>query len=699
MAIIASGQITLTDLNDAKSLLAYVGSNVAKTQIYNPADNTFTPNWTGTNAVLTPELYVSGVATNIMSQAKSVTWYANGVAITSGTGGYTIAGTNPKALTIAQNKLSDTTPSIKYLCEIVWTDTDVDADITVKADIEMSYIKGGTAVVTATLSNDSATVPTDATGTAATGVYTSTGTEVHVYEGATELTYDGVGTSNGTYKVTATGTGITPNATPVDSGLYATYGVASNMTTDTASISFAIVGKRMDGTAISITRVQTFAKAKTGGAGTTPTAYWINGLPSAIKKATSAAGVITFSPTNFAITSRSQTGTGTPAVYSGRFKVYTANTAINASTNWGTAVYTSAANESTYTYPATGSFATDITGIKVELYLAGGTTTLVDDQIIPVVEDGSNAITVNVWTPNGNMVRNSTGSVTAQADIYNGGTAVSASAYKWYIQDPVATAVSGGDADGGAGWRLMPNDGTAPGAVATFPAGSAGGTLPAGNYYVKYTWITPSGETVASGEATKTGQVANNTLVIQVPAFTGGVVGAKVYVGTATGVVKYQGTISTSNGTLTINAPIKTNTAAPPVAYTGVTGVATATITIPASSILGSESFKSVATYNSVKYSGVATVTDVSDPVQVAVLGVDTFKNGQGSTTLTAKLVRSGVEIDAAGTDYTYTWSLYDENLVKDTAWNTTGSKTGKTITVNATDINVRGSIVCEVSQ
>ena len=88
-------------------------------------------------------------------------------------------------------------------------------------------------------------------------------------------------------------------------------------------------------------------------------------------------------------------------------------------------------------------------------------------------------------------------------------------------------------------------------------------------------------------------------------------------------------------------------------------------------------------------------MVDVSDPYVVTIVGTNTFKNGQGSTTLTAKVFQAGAEVDAAGTAFTYKWSIYDANNVKNTNW----SKTGKSITVTAADINVRGNVTCDIDK
>lgn len=61
------------------------------------------------------------------------------------------------------------------------------------------------------------------------------------------------------------------------------------------------------------------------------------------------------------------------------------------------------------------------------------------------------------------------------------------------------------------------------------------------------------------------------------------------------------------------------------------------------------------STYNS-KFYDVCTFIDNSDPLQVIITstGGDIFKNGVGTTVLTAVCYQAGAEVDAAGTG-TYT--------------------------------------------
>ena len=135
------------------------------------------------------------------------------------------------------------------------------------------------------------------------------------------------------------------------------------------------------------------------------------------------------------------------------------------------------------------------------------------------------------------------------------------------------------------------------------------------------------------------------------------------------------------------------------------TGTATATITIYAAAVDSYAVFKccakdtdsTSATYNS-KFYDVATFIDNADPIQVVITstGGDVFKNGQGSTTLTAVVYQAGSEIDSTG-DGTYTWTKYNKDGAIDTSWGTSGKKTGKTLSVSNTDVTTKATFMVEV--
>jgi len=136
------------------------------------------------------------------------------------------------------------------------------------------------------------------------------------------------------------------------------------------------------------------------------------------------------------------------------------------------------------------------------------------------------------------------------------------------------------------------------------------------------------------------------------------------------------------------------------------TGTSTNTVTIYAAAVSSYAVVKCIATdtdTTSATYDGsfmdVATFIDNSDPLQIIITstGGDVFKNGEGSTVLTAVCYQAGVEVDANGNG-SYKWTKYDKDGAIDTAWGTNGAKTGKTLSVSNTDVNTKATFMCEVT-
>ena len=99
----------------------------------------------------------------------------------------------------------------------------------------------------------------------------------------------------------------------------------------------------------------------------------------------------------------------------------------------------------------------------------------------------------------------------------------------------------------------------------------------------------------------------------------------------------------------------------------------------------------------------VITILDYSDPTVLVIESTagNIFKNSIGTTTLNAKLLRKGEEIDSAGTTYKYNWSKRDQNGVLDANFGGTGKqyKTGKTLIVTASEVKAKATFTCEVSE
>jgi len=123
----------------------------------------------------------------------------------------------------------------------------------------------GEDALTLILSNEAHTFAADAAGVVAS--YSGSGTTVKLFEGTTELIYQQGSTANSSWSISASPSNITVGSI-TDSGNFATVNNHSNMTQDTASIVYTITGKRADGSAINLTKTQSFSKSKVGAAGT-----------------------------------------------------------------------------------------------------------------------------------------------------------------------------------------------------------------------------------------------------------------------------------------------------------------------------------------------------------------------------------------------------------------------------------------------
>ena len=126
----------------------------------------------------------------------------------------------------------------------------------------------GKDVVNAILSNEIYVFSASNAGTVLS--YTGSGTAIRVFYGTTALNYDGTGTSNGTWKITASATNITVG-TFNDDGSYVTIGEHSAVAngTDTSKIVYTITGITNAGDAFTIIKEQNFSKAKVGSTGST----------------------------------------------------------------------------------------------------------------------------------------------------------------------------------------------------------------------------------------------------------------------------------------------------------------------------------------------------------------------------------------------------------------------------------------------
>lgn len=196
---------------------------------------------------------------NLLNVEGDVTWLAQAYTVTDTLlGEITLGGTGNtnRTLTSTQfNSLGAT--STRYVKITASLDDLSDSNTVYRGD-------GASTLVQAALSNEAVTLSANSAGVVSS--YTNSGTGIAAFAGVNQLTYDGVGTSNGTWTVVATPTNITTGSI-TDSGLSATVGAHSAMTADQASIEYEITGKDFDGVAFTISKTQSFAKSRTGARG------------------------------------------------------------------------------------------------------------------------------------------------------------------------------------------------------------------------------------------------------------------------------------------------------------------------------------------------------------------------------------------------------------------------------------------------
>lgn len=138
--VVSTGQITLVDHNDAKPLVAFIGSSRGVSQVFtnNDGTNVYVPDWTsGGNQVLTAYVYAGGT-TNIAANLANKKWAT--------TPGGTSLGANA-TYTISTNELTEAAPTKTYYFEGDYSDPVTGLSTHILASITFTLTKKGDAAV------------------------------------------------------------------------------------------------------------------------------------------------------------------------------------------------------------------------------------------------------------------------------------------------------------------------------------------------------------------------------------------------------------------------------------------------------------------------------------------------------------------------------------------------------------------------
>jgi hypothetical protein len=244
------------------------GTSTATNIVYlRSADFVSTAVFTGSITATT--LTVSAITSGTISIGMTLT--GTGVpagcvikTLLTGTGdvGSTYTVTILSATTVGSTTITGTKPanSVQVLATIL--DSEIVSD-----SVTIVKLQAGFGGISAILSNETHTIPTNSSG--GSPVFTGSGTNIYLYEGLTQLTYDAIGAAVGTWKVVAAGDGDLTVGAITDLGTYAQVAALTAMTdsANTASITYTITGVSSTGIAISVVKTQTFSKSKQGTAG------------------------------------------------------------------------------------------------------------------------------------------------------------------------------------------------------------------------------------------------------------------------------------------------------------------------------------------------------------------------------------------------------------------------------------------------
>jgi hypothetical protein len=351
----------------------------------------------------------AGISLTTYSQNISSTswqWYKDGGIISGAiTGSYTVP-TSDYTSTFAHT----------YKCIITGTVGALTSQ-TLEDSITIPLVVSGTSSPVVILSNESSNFPAPATGFLNIN-YAGGGCDVTAYIGTTKLAYNTTGPN--TFSCTnETVSGCTVAAGEGSSYTYSV--VAPALTSNKAYNDVITTIRDGSGTALStITKRINYSLSRAGDTGTDSSSYALRLSSSVISK--SVLNVLT--PPSSTASIYKTTGTASPALYAGRFIIATS---LNGTTY--TDVYNSntlSTNESSkaYTIPVTAKT------IRVRAYLINGTT-LLDEEIITIVTDGSSGIdSVNniiATLANGNQTlpadsagNAGTFSAVATMSVYNG---------------------------------------------------------------------------------------------------------------------------------------------------------------------------------------------------------------------------------------------------------------------------------------
>ncbi len=141
MAQITYGSITLVDLTDSGQLSVYPTSNMPLSIIYDPDQNTYTPNWADANLTLTPVIYYNNRQLYGTDTGVTVKWSRReGIGnVTDLTTGETKQANG--SLQVTANKFTNDSSMLSYIVTVTYKEPDTQQTLTAEGQITFSLVK------------------------------------------------------------------------------------------------------------------------------------------------------------------------------------------------------------------------------------------------------------------------------------------------------------------------------------------------------------------------------------------------------------------------------------------------------------------------------------------------------------------------------------------------------------------------------
>ena len=423
MAVLTSSQQTFVDITDQRKLSAYITSNLPKTQSEDPntLPHEYAPDWTSSNLVLTPVIFLDQTSVALSATGLTITWKRkDGTSAESSLAAGETAANG--ILTVNANKLSASDSGmITYICYISYYDSETKNTVNISSDITYTLVRNAENAKLAYVTADTYVFK-----------YDTSSALVGVAQAALTAQVQGVTISKWQYK-NSSGNWVdyptTSDNTNITSGTLVVKPTHAVFNNNVAQIKVVTSDSDVYDT-ITITKMYDGAKGADGSKGATGSgglSVILGNENQAIACTsagkTSAASTITIPFTGYVgITQTACT-----------CAVGTLPTGITLKIN--TAATASAAGKVELSVAASsdlGAAATLTGDITLTFTISGNTVTKVFTWTKSKAgTNGTSAVVFSVYAPNGTVVQNQSGSLTLATSAYSGTTAITSATYQW----------------------------------------------------------------------------------------------------------------------------------------------------------------------------------------------------------------------------------------------------------------------------